>query len=97
MKNYIPSVLASGILLSENGKYRVLPWDGRGIPEVINSSKFISIQHEEVDYPFGLWAKKKFEYQNAGKPLHESGNCANSSVWPYIVTRRCRGKIFAEL
>ncbi|KAH6816982.1 transferase [Perilla frutescens var. frutescens] len=98
MKNYIPSVLASGILLSENESYRVLPWDGRGTPEVISSSNVTSIKHEEADYPFGLWAKKKFEYQNAGRPLHELGNCAKtSSMWPYIVTRRCRGKIFAEL
>ncbi|XP_057786261.1 lysine-specific demethylase JMJ21 [Salvia miltiorrhiza] len=96
LKNYIPSVLASGILLSENGSYRVLPWDGRGIPELIAS--FTSIKHEEGDYPFGLCAKKNFEYQNAGRLLHESGNCAKpSSVWPYIVTRRCRGKMFAEL
>lgn len=98
MKNYIPTVLASGILLSENGSYRVLPWDGRDIPELIANSSVTSIKHEEVDYPFGLCAKKNFEYQNAGRLLHESGNCAKpSSVWPYIVTKRCKGKIFAEL
>ncbi|KAK4434216.1 F-box protein [Sesamum alatum] len=98
LKNYIPSVLASGILLLKNGSYKVLPWDGRGIPEVIASSNLISIKHKEVDYPFGVWGKKQFEYQIAGKPLHESGNCGKSySMWPYIVTKRCRGKIFAEI
>ncbi|XP_042023312.1 F-box protein At1g78280-like isoform X1 [Salvia splendens] len=98
LKTYIPSVLASGILLSENGSYRVLPWDGKGIPELIGSSGISTIKHKEVDYPFGLVAKKNFEYLNAGKPLNESENCAKpSSVWPYIVTRRCKGKIFAEL
>lgn len=98
LKNYIPSVLASGILFSENGSYRLLPWDGRGMPELVASSSVTSIKHEECDYPFGLWAKKKFEYQNAGRPLSELGSCAKASVvWPYIVTRRCKGKMFAEL
>lgn len=98
LKTYIPSVLASGILLSENGSYKVLPWDGRGIPELIGSSSVSSIKHKEVDYPFGLVAKKNFEYLNAGKPLNESENCVKpSSAWPYIVTRRCKGNIFAEL
>ncbi|KAI3460046.1 hypothetical protein Pfo_016709 [Paulownia fortunei] len=98
LKNYIPSVLASGILLFENGSYRVLPWDGRGMPEVIASSNLISMRHKEVDYPFGVLGKKQFEYQNAGRPLHESGNCGKSSLmWPYIVTKRCKGRIFAEL
>ncbi|KAK6116151.1 hypothetical protein DH2020_008420 [Rehmannia glutinosa] len=98
LKNYIPSVLASGILLFENGSYRVLPWDGRGIPEVIANSNLISLKQKEVDYPFGVWGKKQFEYQNAGRPLHESGDCGKSSfMWPYIVTKRCSGRIFAEL
>ncbi|KAL8487909.1 hypothetical protein ACS0TY_024268 [Phlomoides rotata] len=98
LKNYIPPVLASGILLFENGSYRVLPWDGRGIPEVIASCDLISIKHNEVDYPFGVWGKKEFEYQNAGRPLHEFGNHGkNYLMWPYIVTKRCRGEIFAEL
>ncbi|KAG8369197.1 hypothetical protein BUALT_Bualt15G0126100 [Buddleja alternifolia] len=98
LKNYIPSVLASGILLSENGSYRVLPWDGSSIPEVISSSNLISMKNEEADYPFGVWGKKQFEYQQAGRSLLKSGNCGKStSIWPYIVTKRCRGKIFAEL
>ncbi|GER40263.1 bifunctional arginine demethylase andlysyl-hydroxylase JMJD6 [Striga asiatica] len=98
LKNCIPSVLESGILVSENGSYRVFPWDGRGIPEVIASSNLISVNQTDVDYPFGVLGKKQFEYQNAGKPLHNSGDCSKSSfMWPYIVTKRCRGRIFADL
>ncbi|XP_073022149.1 lysine-specific demethylase JMJ21 [Primulina eburnea] len=92
LKRYIPTVLASGILLSENGSYRVLPWDGSCIPEVIDSHS-LSLNLKEVDYPFGVWSKKQFEYQKARTPSFESGSC----IWPYIVTERCRGKIFAEL
>lgn len=99
LKNYIPSVFASGILLLEKESYRVLPWDGRGIPEeVIASSDLTSGIHKEVDFPFGVRGKKQFEYQIAGRPLHELGSCGKSSLmWPYIVTKRCSGKIFAEL
>ncbi|GFP93353.1 F-box protein at1g78280 [Phtheirospermum japonicum] len=98
LKNCIPSVLASGILLFENGSYRVLTWDGRGIPEVIASTNLVSLKPKEDDYPFGVWGKKQFEYQNAGKPLHESVDCGQrSSMWPYIVTKKCSGRIFADL
>lgn len=98
LKNYIPGVLASGILLFENGLYTVFPWDGKGIPEVIASCNFISIIHKKTDFPFGVWSKKQFECQNAGMSPCESGNSGKCSlIWPYIVTKRCRGKIYAEL
>lgn len=98
LKNYIPNVLASGILIYESGLYRVLPWDGRGIPDIISSSNLMSIKHKKIDYPFGVWGKKLFEHQIAGRSLHESGNCDNISLmWPYIVTKKCKGKIFADL
>ncbi|KAK4489957.1 hypothetical protein RD792_000611 [Penstemon davidsonii] len=98
LKNYIPTVVASGILLYENGSYRVLPWDGSSIPVGIDSSNLISIMHKEVEYPFGVWGKKQFEYEKAGRPSYESEISGKSSlIWPYIVTKRCRGKIYAEL
>ncbi|KAL2504282.1 F-box protein [Abeliophyllum distichum] len=98
LKNYIPDVLASGILRFENGSYTVLPWDGKGIPEVIANCNFISMKHKKIDYPFGVWSKKQFECQNAGMSPYELGNSGECSlIWPYIVTKRCRGEIFAEL
>ncbi|XP_073140432.1 lysine-specific demethylase JMJ21 isoform X2 [Henckelia pumila] len=92
LKNYIPTISASGILFCENGSYRVLPWDGSCIPEVIDRHS-LSLNLKEVDHPFGVWSKKQFEYQKAQTPSSES----SSFMWPYIVTKRCRGKIFAEL
>ncbi|KAL6578361.1 hypothetical protein OROMI_010689 [Orobanche minor] len=98
LKNCIPSVLASGIVVFENGSYRVSPWDGRYLPEVIANSNLISIKQKEVDFPFGVWGKKQFEYEIAGKPLHELGDGGKRTLmWPYIVTKRCRGRIFADL
>ncbi|KZV56304.1 F-box protein [Dorcoceras hygrometricum] len=92
LKSYIPTVSASGILVSGNGSYRVFPWDGSCIPEVIDSH-ILSLNLKDIDYPFGIWSKKQFEYQKAQTPSSES----SSFMWPYIVTKRCRGKIFAEL
>ncbi|KAK9069527.1 hypothetical protein SSX86_011431 [Deinandra increscens subsp. villosa] len=53
---------------------------------------------QDTEYPFGIWSKKLFEYKKAGMSLEElvrSGGHAN--IWPYIITKRCKGKIFAEL
>ncbi|XP_051118418.1 lysine-specific demethylase JMJ21 [Andrographis paniculata] len=99
LKNHIPTVLASGILIYENGSRRALPWDGRGILDVVTTSNSVSIRYNEVDYAFGVWGKKLFEHEIAGKlPLHELTNSEkSSSVWPYIVTEKCEGKIFTEL
>lgn len=98
LKNYIPSVLASGILLYENGSYIVIPWDGRSMPDRIAISNLMPLKHNEGEFPFGVWGKKQFEHQMAGSSSYKSRNCNNNClIWPYIVTKRCQGKIFAEL
>ena len=98
LKNHIPGVLESGILFLENGSYKVVPWNGKGVPDVINNCNLIPEIRKEVDFPFGMWSKKQFDYKRAGMSLNElltSGECPR--IWPYIVTKRCEGKIFAEL
>ncbi|CAK9163566.1 unnamed protein product [Ilex paraguariensis] len=98
LKNHIPGVVASGFIFSENGSYTVASWDGKGVPYVFANHNFIPENCKEVDYPFGIWSKKQFEYKKAGMSIHESiGSAGCSRIWPYIVTKRCEGKIFAEL
>jgi hypothetical protein len=90
--------LASGILYLENGSYKVVSWDGKGVPDVIAESN-LSPENCKVDeYPFGVWSKKQFEYRKAVISIHESIVPAGSTrIWPYIITKRCKGKIFAQL
>lgn len=98
LKDHIPDVLASGILFFENGSYTIVPWDGKGVPDVISKCNLIPEKCMEDDFPFGLWSKKQFEYRKAGISLNESTSSAGGTpVWPYIITKRCKGKIFAQL
>ncbi|KAG5543961.1 hypothetical protein RHGRI_016641 [Rhododendron griersonianum] len=98
LKNHIPGVLASGILFIDNGSYKIESWDGKGVPEVITSCNFISENCLEVDFPLGICSKQHFDLRKAGMSICESiGSGESSIIWPYIVTKRCKGKTFAEL
>ncbi|KAG6705463.1 hypothetical protein I3842_07G180400 [Carya illinoinensis] len=98
LKKHIPDVLASGILYLENGSYTVVPWDGKGVPDVIAKSNLIPEKCELDGYAFGLWSKKQFEYRKAATSIHESISSAGCmTIWPYIITKRCEGNIFAQL
>ncbi|PSR99866.1 F-box protein [Actinidia chinensis var. chinensis] len=98
LKNHIPGVLASGILFIENGSYKIEPWDGKGVPNVIDSCNLIRKKCLEVDFPFGVGSKRHFEFRKAGIDISESISSSECSrIWPYIVTKRCKGKTFADL
>lgn len=98
LKAHIPDVLASGILFFEKGSYKVVPWDGKRIPDIISSSNFdFDVSMLNSEFPFGIWNKTLREHRNQGKPAPDSFGSLSSHVWPYIITKRCKGKIFAQL
>lgn len=97
LKHHIPPVVASGILFLKDGTYHILPWDGKDIPEVIANCNIRQEKNEGSEYPFGVWEKKKFVYKKLGVSSLDSKNTGVSTIWPYMVTERCRGKTFAEL
>lgn len=96
MKNHIPDVLASGIVIFESGSYQVRPWDGKDFPDIIAdcNGNFDNISRD-IDFPFGIWSKKQFEYRKAGQ--QETSPSGHLTIWPYIVTKRCKGKLLSEL
>ncbi|KAI3751617.1 hypothetical protein L2E82_22708 [Cichorium intybus] len=100
LKNHVPKILASGIVFQENGINKIIPWNGKGVPDVITKNTTIKKTFIDTEYPFGIWSKKLFEYRKAGLTLEElvnSGGQSQTSIWPYIITKRCKGKIFADL
>ena len=98
LKNYIPEVLGSGILYLDNKIYTSLPWNGKGVPDIVSKNNLTRQKCGVDEFSFGVWGKKLFEYRNAEMPEHESvGSAGHSNIWPYIITKRCEGKIFAEL
>ncbi|TKY74386.1 F-box protein [Spatholobus suberectus] len=98
LNKHIPNVLATGIVYLENGSYTNLSWDGKGVPDVIEKSNLIKKKCDIDGYSFGVWGKKQLEYRNAGMPVDESVSLAgHSSIWPYMITKRCEGNMFADL
>ncbi|PWA69426.1 transferase, transferring glycosyl group [Artemisia annua] len=98
LKDHVPTIMASGIVFLENESFKIVPWDGKGVPDVIANHSIIQETIADTEYPFGIWSKKQFEYRKAGMSLEEMvGSSGHSSIWPYIITKRCKGKIFAEL
>ena len=98
LKDHIPDVLASGILFLDNGSYTIVPWDGKGVPDVIAKCNLVPAKCMEDGFSFGVWSKKDFEYKKAGASTYESISSAEcAGIWPYIITKRCKGKIFARL
>lgn len=98
LKNHIPEVLASGIIYLENGTYKIVPWDGNRVPDVIAKCNFIPEEVKGDASPFGVWRKKQFEYRKAGLSTNKVISSAKyTSIWPYLITKRCQGKIYAEL
>lgn len=98
LKNHVPDVLASGILYLDNGALKIVPWDGKGVPIVIGNCNLVPENWKEDDFLFGVWGKKQFECRKAGMPMNEPINSSGcTSIWPFIITRRCKGKIFAQL
>lgn len=65
---------------------------------MIAKSNLIPEKCELDGYAFGLWSKQQFEYRKAATSIHESISSAGCMrIWPYIITKRCKGKIFAQL
>ncbi|XP_058786350.1 lysine-specific demethylase JMJ21-like isoform X2 [Vicia villosa] len=98
IRKHIPSVMASGVVYLEDGSYTNLSWDGKGVPSVISKTNIITEKCNVDGFPFGVWGKKLLEYRNAGIPVDGSISLAcNSSIWPYVITKRCEGNMFADL
>ncbi|XP_049349579.1 F-box protein At1g78280 [Solanum verrucosum] len=97
LRNHIPNVLSSGILFIENGLCKVQCWDGKGIPKVIANFRPL-VEHEQADYPFGLWSKRQLDYRKAGMSLAELVSTGSgTTICPYVITQRCKGKIYAQI
>ncbi|CAI9116257.1 OLC1v1017354C1 [Oldenlandia corymbosa var. corymbosa] len=97
LKDHIPGVLASGILFIGEGIYTIIPWDGKGVPELLENLVGTPEHQREVGYHFGIWNRKHFELQIVGSLLESGSSEGSSTVLPYIILERCRGKIFADL
>ncbi|GAB2224257.1 hypothetical protein Droror1_Dr00005009 [Drosera rotundifolia] len=98
LKDHVPHILASGIVYLVNGAYTVVSWDGGGLPEVIVNSGLVTGDSSDYRSHFGAWRRKLFEHRKACTPeLQSTSSAVSTTMWPYIITRRCQGKMFAQI
>ncbi|ERN14745.1 F-box protein At1g78280 [Amborella trichopoda] len=99
LREHIPKVLASGILFYESGSYGTVSWDGKGVPDIIAKSNLISGDSVADDFSFGIRNKKRFELNTAEWKKPQNGVVSSSctKIWPYMITKRCDGDIFAHI
>lgn len=98
LKDHIPDFLASGFVILDNRAVKVESWDGREVPQLLSGCKPTLQIFKGNGFPFGLWSKKQYDYRTAGLLKYNSVNSDGcSKIWPYIITKRCKGKIFAQL
>ncbi|KAL0878283.1 hypothetical protein Bca101_027989 [Brassica carinata] len=65
LKSHIPHVLASGILYFEKGSYKVVPWDGKRIPDIFTTSNLdFDASMLNSEFPFGIWNKTLLQHRN---------------------------------
>ncbi|KAK1287804.1 F-box protein [Acorus calamus] len=86
----IPGVMASGFVVHENSSIRTVPWDGKGVPHEISKFDWVNENLAIDGFHFGVWSKQQFEFR-------EMGISACTGIWPYLITKRCKGDIFANL
>lgn len=90
LREHVPEIVASGFLVLENGSHKTIPWDGRGVPGAISQLYPDTIGGISDDsFSFGVFRKM----HTALKGFNVS--CKN--IWPYLVTKRCKGDIFGKM
>lgn len=100
LRDHIPDILASGIVLHENGSYRTVPWDGKAVPDEIAKCGLIFGNCITEGFPLGVWSKQLFQFQQDGRLMPDdrhTNSIASTKIWPYTVTKRCEGQVFAHL
>nr|CAB3500614.1 unnamed protein product [Digitaria exilis] len=88
--NHIPEIIASGFLEYKDDIYRTVPWDGKGIPDVLAKHYPLEVSYANNCFPLGLWSKQSFGTSSLP-------DMSNRPIWPYMVTRKCKGDIFARI
>uniref|UniRef100_A0A0E0KEJ4 JmjC domain-containing protein n=1 Tax=Oryza punctata TaxID=4537 RepID=A0A0E0KEJ4_ORYPU len=88
--NHVPEIIASGFLVYQDGVYRTVPWDGKGLPDVLAKCYPLEVSYANGSFPLGLWSKQLFG-------LSSSTDAPDRPICPYMVTRKCKGDIFARI
>ena len=89
--NHVPGILSSGVIVQEpDGSYKNYSWSGHGIPDLVEALSLVDEGCLKGDLPFGVWGKMKLLSTN-------NAVITSPKICPYLISKRCRGDIFANL
>ncbi|KAJ3673406.1 hypothetical protein LUZ60_006780 [Juncus effusus] len=98
LKLHVPEIIASGFVILQNDFVKTIVWNGKGIPDEISElygGAIGGISDELIggisdDYfSFGVWKKMQF--------LLRESSFEGKMIFPYLVTKKCQGDIFAHI
>lgn len=108
LRNYVPTLIATGILVKDGEEYRVLPWDGTSeCPSVNRVEKVGKKRQQDVPEDDKIICRAKWSDSQIDDET-SMGRC-NGSVnmrtlkeeepilWPFLVEKRCEGTNLTQL
>nr|GEW29830.1 F-box protein At1g78280 [Tanacetum cinerariifolium] len=54
LKNHVLIIMASRLFFLENGSFKIVPWDEKGVPDVIEDHRIIQGTIADTEYPSGI-------------------------------------------
>ncbi|CAK9871623.1 unnamed protein product [Sphagnum jensenii] len=109
LRNCVPTLIATGILIKDGEEYRVLPWDGTSeCPSVNRVEKFGKKRQQDVAEDDKITCRAKWSDSQIEKEETSMRQC-NGSVnmrtskeeepilWPFLVEKRCEGTNLTQL
>jgi hypothetical protein len=109
LRNCVPTLIATGILIKDGEEYRVLPWDGTSeCPSVNRVEKVGKKRQQDVAEDYKITCRAKWSDSQIEKEETSMGQC-NGSVnmrtskeeepilWPFLVEKRCEGTNLTQL
>ncbi|CAK9218145.1 unnamed protein product [Sphagnum troendelagicum] len=109
LRNCVPTLIATGILIKDGEEYRVLPWDGTSeCPSVNRVEKVGKKRQQDVAEDYKITCRAKWSDSQIEKEETSMGQ-RNGSVnmrtskeeepilWPFLVEKRCEGTNLTQL
>ncbi len=109
LRNCVPTLIATGILIKDGEEYRVLPWDGTSeCPSSVNQFEKVGKKwQQDVPEDDKITCRAKWSDSQIEKEETSMGRCGSVNMrtlkeeepilWPFLVEKRCEGTNLTQL
>ncbi|CAK9268959.1 unnamed protein product [Sphagnum jensenii] len=109
LRNCVPTLIATGILIKDGEEYRALPWDGTSeCPSVNRVEKVGKKRQQDVAEDYKITCRAKWSDSQIEKEETSMGQCnglvnmrtskeEEPILWPFLVEKRCEGTNLTQL